>query len=315
MNVAKTLEKTRNYLLKRLIKIVDFCKGKGNRNDSVSSVKIIEAENAKTMDSSNDLTRLLRGPSKSLLMDKEGSSERKNEDEGGATRAARTKEETRNARKRRRKRLTTERNLDVKTVESEETMVDPSLEEKFLVSILEESGVLRASSKELLSIQMNVLRKSHPSKDRISEKEHEDDENLTNTADSREKIPVPADSHREEEKEKEEKEEKKEKKEKTEKKEKKETKEKERKEKKEEEKNEIKKEEEKNEIKKEESKEEKAEVVEVEANRTDATRSSKNDMECEDDRKEKEETVGPSPDVDTLKNSNPTESTIFLSRS
>ena len=169
MNVAKTLEKTRNYLLKRLIKIVDFCKGKGNRNDSVSSVKIIEAENAKTMDSSNDLTRLLRGPSKSLLMDKEGSSERKNEDEGGATRAARTKEETRNARKRRRKRLTTERNLDVKTVESEETMVDPSLEEKFLVSILEESGVLRASSKELLSIQMNVLRKSHPSKDRISE--------------------------------------------------------------------------------------------------------------------------------------------------
>lgn len=286
-NIGKILEDARDCLVKRLIKIVGrICKKRGDRNDSVSSMKIIEAENEKRMDSSNDLVRLLKGSSKgSLLMDKEGANERKGatleEDEGGV--AARSvsgrmekREETGSAKKRGRKRCSaTERKLEVKTVESEETMVDPSLEEKFLVSILEESGVLRATSKELLSIQMNVLRKSvHPSRDRISEQEHEDDEDLT--ADS-EKIPVAADSHQEESKEEERKEEK----------------------------------------RKEEGeagKEEKADetVVEIEAG---VTRSSRNDLGCENDRREKEEKVGSPPDVDTLKNSNATESTIFLSRS
>ncbi|XP_043784412.1 uncharacterized protein LOC122710557 [Apis laboriosa] len=225
------------------------------------------------MDSGNDPIKLLKRSSKSLLVDKEGANERKNttttseEEEAVATRKMEKKEETRNAKKRGRKRLGRERkeaNLEVKTVESEETMVDPSLEEKFLVSILEESGVLRANSKELLSIQMNVLRKSHPSKDRISEKEQEDDENLTK-ADSKEKI---TDSHHEEK--------------------------------------------EKDEASKEASKEDET-VVKIEATCTDVTRSK--DLE-NNDPKEKEEKVASSPDVNTaLKNSNATESTIFLSRS
>lgn len=289
-NIGKILEDARDCLVKRLIKIVGrICKKRGDRNDSVSSMKIIEAENEKRMDSSNDLVRLLKGSSKgSLLMDKEGANERKGatleEDEGGV--AARSvsgrmerREETGSAKKRGRKRCSgTERKLEVKTVESEETMVDPSLEEKFLVSILEESGVLRATSKELLSIQMNVLRKSvHPSRDRISEQEHEDDEDLVADSAS-EKSPVAADSHQEERK------------------------------------GEERKEEERKEEEGEAGKEEKADetVVEIEAG---VTRSSRNDLGCENDRREKEEKVGSPPDVDTLKNGNATESTIFLSRS
>lgn len=177
-----------------LINVVDYiCEKRGeDRNDfSVSLIdRIIEAENEKNMDTSNDPTRFLKGSSKSLLAGKEG-----------AIRRA----ERRNSWKRGRKgsgAKMEERNLmETKMVESEETMVDPSLEEKFLVSILEESGMLKATSKELLSIQMNVLRKSvHISKDRISEQEHEDDENLVeNTAEhSKEKM---ADFHGEEKKE------------------------------------------------------------------------------------------------------------------